>query len=613
MTLGAAGPPDRDLYLALGMDYSYLYSNIFIYKGTMMKLRRLQIENFRGIASLDLELDDTTVLIGENNTGKTAVLEALRFALREVRSRRGCAFDVYDFHLPEARSEPSAAPAISIRLTFREDESGEGDNERKNKQKEERRRILNRAGILQVDSDGHGCIILQVGAKFHGETQEFIHDWEFQNLDGVPLKTYSDAALSIFQKEVSYYYLSALRDSARHFDAKGTFWRPFLKESQLTREKHEEIELKLAEVNDLIVSSHTSFSKVVGRLNEINEVVSMAGDGNLVSVDAVPGRLFDILAKAQVNLNAETGAKIPVGRHGEGTQSLAVLALFNAFLQTWNQGAAIIAMEEPEAHLHPSAVRALWKLIERIPGQKIISTHSGDLLSEVPPNSIVRLDRQQDKTIPRYVRNIKFEEKKKKQFNDHIRYSRGELLFEKCWILVEGETEIILLPELARIIGRNLERSGVRCVYHRHASIEMFINVAKELGIHWISIHDTDTQGNNDLNHGQKNLESRPEDKVLFKIKGNVEQYLCTNGFHKIYEHLLTKQSQKKITVEPGHDDYFEQLTMAVKEHKIAAVYQVLDEIREKIKQAPDGEKAKLVPELLVNIIDTAIEWAESR
>lgn len=37
-----------------------------------MKLRRFQIENFRGIIDLDLELGDTTVLIGENNTGKTA-------------------------------------------------------------------------------------------------------------------------------------------------------------------------------------------------------------------------------------------------------------------------------------------------------------------------------------------------------------------------------------------------------------------------------------------------------------------------------------------------------------------------------------------------------------
>jgi predicted ATP-binding protein involved in virulence len=53
-----------------------------------MQLRRLEIENFRGITKLDLAIWDTTVLIGENNTGKTAVLDALRFALRNIKTGR---------------------------------------------------------------------------------------------------------------------------------------------------------------------------------------------------------------------------------------------------------------------------------------------------------------------------------------------------------------------------------------------------------------------------------------------------------------------------------------------------------------------------------------------
>jgi predicted ATP-dependent endonuclease of OLD family len=92
-----------------------------------MQLRRLEIENFRGITKLDLAIWDTTVLIGENNTGKTAVLDALRFALRNIKTRRGCAFEEYDFHLPTASAEPSSSPAISIRLTFKEDQPGTWD------------------------------------------------------------------------------------------------------------------------------------------------------------------------------------------------------------------------------------------------------------------------------------------------------------------------------------------------------------------------------------------------------------------------------------------------------------------------------------------------------
>jgi putative ATP-dependent endonuclease of OLD family len=46
-----------------------------------MKLYKIEIQNFRGIKSLDLTIDDMTVLIGENNTCKTSILEALRLAL----------------------------------------------------------------------------------------------------------------------------------------------------------------------------------------------------------------------------------------------------------------------------------------------------------------------------------------------------------------------------------------------------------------------------------------------------------------------------------------------------------------------------------------------------
>lgn len=561
-----------------------------------MKLRRLQIDNFRGITSLDLQLGDTTVLIGENNTGKTAVLDALRFALRDVRSRRGCSFDAYDFHLPNAKAEPATAPAISIRLTFCEDAAGDwGDQQLAS---------LNRARIAQIAANGCASVIYKVGARFDTATQEFVQDWEFQNLNGAPLANVSDTVIGLLQSEVSYYYLAALRDAARHFDAKGAFWRPFLRESQLTPQKRAEIETKLAEVNQLIISSHGSFSQVVARLKEVKDVVSMTGGDDLVSVDAVPGRLFDMLAKAQVSLNTGTGAKVPVGRHGEGTQSLAVLTLFNAFLQVWNKGDSIVAMEEPEAHLHPSAVRALWQLIERIPGQKIISTHSGDLLSEVPSDAVVRLYRQAGRTIAKRIRDIILTPKQKRQFNYHIRHARGELLFARCWVLGEGETELTLLPDLARHLGKSLEKCGVRCIAYRQSDISLFIQVAEAIGIHWIALTDNDLQqGKSDQKKVRDSLGSRLEKKVLFIIpEENIEQHLCAEGFTHVYEGFLTAQTQAQITVPKTDASYLRQLTRAVDGNKIAAVHQVLEEIR-------NGTK---VPTLIENVIDAARECAES-
>jgi len=559
-----------------------------------MKLHNLQIKNFRGITDLDLNFGETTVLIGENNTGKTAVLDALRFALRDVRSRRGCAFDSYDFHLPNATSEPATAEAISIRLTFNEETPGEWGDQQTAR--------LNRAKIAQVDAKGCTSVILKVGARFDPVAQDFVQDWEFQNSTGAALANVPDSAIMTLQNEVSYYYLAALRDAAKHFDAKGAFWRPFLKESQLTAEKRTEIEAKLAEVNQLIISSHGSFAQVVDRLKEVQQVLSMAGGDDLVSVDAVPGRLFDMLAKAQVNLNTGTGAKIPVGRHGEGTQSLAVLTLFNAFLQTWNKGAPIVALEEPESHLHPNAVRALWKLIERIPGQKIISTHSGDLLSEVPSESVIRLYLKSGKTIPKRVKDIPLDDKKRRQFNYHIRHARGELLFARCWILGEGETEVTLLPELARILGKDLERNGLRCIAYRQSDIALFIQVAEAMGIQWIAVMDNDQQGKADQEKVRRSLGARPESDVLFVMpEDDIEQHLCASGFSHVYESFLNKQAEANIKATKTDTEYSKQLTKAVADHKIAAVHAVLTEIRDGVNGAPP---------LFALAIDAAIKWA---
>jgi putative ATP-dependent endonuclease of the OLD family len=563
-----------------------------------MKLRRVQIENFRGITSLDLALGDTTVLIGENNTGKTAVLDALRFALREVRARRGCAFDSYDFHLPNAAAEPATAPAIGIRLTFREDTSGEWGDQQLAR--------LNRAKIAQIAADGCASVILKVGGRFDAVTQEFIQNWEFQNLDGSALTGISDTAIGTLQSEVSYYYLAALRDAARHFDAKGTFWRPFLKESQLSVEKRAEIESKLNDVNQLIISSHSSFSQVVSKLKEVKDVVSMTGGDDIVSVDAVPGRLFDMLSKAQVSMSTGTGAKIPIGRHGEGTQSLAVLTLFNAFLQTWNKGSPIVALEEPEAHLHPSAIRSLWRLIEKIPGQKIISTHSGDLLSEIPPKAITRMHKPTGTLKASRLADVTLDANDTRKFNFHIRRDRGELLFARCWILGEGETEATLIPESARILVEDFEHAGIRFVtYQTGISLEPCLNVANGMGIHWVVLADNDGQGIKDHQTVRNYLNGRAEHESLFVMpEANIEQHLCTNGFVDVYYALLTAQPRLKVTVQPQDRAYPLQVASALPSKlKTHAAQQVIAAMR---------NDNRPVPQLFQNVIAAALKLAQA-
>ena len=81
---------------------------------------------------------------------------------------------------------------------------------------------------------------------------------------------------------------------------------------------------------------------------------------------------------------------MPLGRHGQGVQSLSVLFLFKAFTELVleslyrPESAAVLALEEPETHLHPQAARSLWSHVNNLQGQKIITTHSPYFLQYVP-------------------------------------------------------------------------------------------------------------------------------------------------------------------------------------------------------------------------------------
>lgn len=514
-----------------------------------MNITSVQIRNFRGIKHLDLDLGNTTVLIGENNTGKTSVLDALKLCLRDLSSRRRVVFDPLDFHLPDKNSEPLSAAPIEINVKFSERSEEKWD--------EKLIRRLERQGILQVDAEGTRQVHLQVDCRYDSATREFVHDWRFldqneQVLDGVPRTAYS-----IFREQFHYYYLTALRDASRHFDSAGPFWRPFLRDSQLSDEVKAEIESKLRDINSEIISSHASFEKVQNRLHELQHLVLLASE-EVVSIEAVPNRMRDILSRAQVQIGAKTGAMIPLARHGEGTQSLAVLMLFSAFLESQGKGAAILALEEPEAHLHPSAIHVLWKVLRTYASQRLISTHSGELVAEVDIRNIRRLAQLPEGiSVFRVDRGLLSSEESRK-FKYQIRRTRGELLFARCWLLVEGETEAWVYPAAAVALGWNFHEEGIRIVEYQQSDPGMLIKVAKALGISWFCVGDDDGNREKVENKVRPFLGGVEEPQRLVFPYPNPETNLLRNGFEYVYRPHMA-QNLRKIKKALGDPGYWEE------------------------------------------------------
>src|SRR2546427_12595855 len=94
-----------------------------------MRITSLRIENFRSIKRLDTELCDTTVFIGPNNAGKTAILDAVRIALTRRWGQRGTGFTENDVHLASENDDPKSSTGIAIELRAEEAMSNEWPDE----------------------------------------------------------------------------------------------------------------------------------------------------------------------------------------------------------------------------------------------------------------------------------------------------------------------------------------------------------------------------------------------------------------------------------------------------------------------------------------------------
>ncbi|MCY4000159.1 MAG: DUF2813 domain-containing protein [Bacteroidetes bacterium] len=530
-----------------------------------MKIKSLEIRNFRGVKNLKLDLDETTVLIGENNTGKTSIMDALRLCLSEINPQQELVFEPLDFHLPGHLSDPSSSDPIEITITFSEEFYGEWN--------EKVSEILEGLGIIVLDSESGKYICLRVTCQYDSSIRQFVQAITFLNQKGEIIDNISDRSYSTLAHQFEYYYLKALRDAGYHFDGTGPFWRPFLQDSQLSDDNKSAIESKLKEINDLIVSSHHRFDQVKTKLQELQKIVLVASQ-DVVDIEAVPNRTLDILSKSQVLIGTKTGSMIPLFRHGEGTQSLAVLMLFSAFLETQDQDATILALEEPEAHLHPSAVRILWRIVQTFAHQRIISTHSGELLSEVDIHHIRRLA-QTPKGIQSFqLLRGQLTEEETRKFNYHIQRSRGELLFARCWLLVEGETEVWVYSAAATALGWNLHDIGVRIVEYQQSDVSMLAKVANALGISWYCVGDDD---NNRLIVERKLKPllkgSKEAEKMTFPYP-NIETNLLQNGFGDVYEVFMSNHD--RITTSINDPDYWEDYAKHFpKRSKVKAAFNV--------------------------------------
>ena len=349
-----------------------------------MRITRLEIQNFRSIRQLVVDLGDTTVFVGPNNAGKTAILDALRIALTRRWGQRGTGFSEYDIHLAGDGADPKTSSGVCIELRSEESEPGEWPDTI----------AADLGDIVQLDPlTERRSVALRTRCAWSDETGAFEPSWEFLDARRQPLAGRSARRINLerFWRYLPVFYLGALRDVGDEFSPRSSqFWGRLLRALEIPPGLESRALRVLDLLNRRLLEADPRLAEIAETLSGATRIAARDRDGGL-DLRMVPLKTWDLLSRAEIILRNEPDLPwLPLRHQGQGIQSLSVIFLFQAFVdhllrELYEPGSEpVLALEEPETHLHPQAVRTLWRHVGVLPGQKIVTTHSPYFVQHVP-------------------------------------------------------------------------------------------------------------------------------------------------------------------------------------------------------------------------------------
>jgi putative ATP-dependent endonuclease of OLD family len=495
-----------------------------------MYLNRAKVENFRGFHRINIAFEPTTVLIGENNYGKTSLLDILQICLGYRAESGGFPFRARDFRRPDGR-ENESPPPIKVSLTFREGGVRERSPWRRSK-------------LRKVFTDGPRRsfqLVLKVTAELEPKNGRIDVGWSFVDRSGEPIGPADDGKLlTELRRLAPFLLLGSEKSWGSDEPIEETPPAPAAKGKGSARRR---LEVEIERVYRALTRSRAPIPRedLQRGVDAVERLVEQAASRFAPQLPN-PRRLLDQVVQAPVPFAVGAQAAVPV--HGAGMQSIGKLLLVGGFLEA--RGSTVLApsarpvfgIEEPEAHLHPQALAAVWAVVNDFRAQKIVTTNSSELLAAVPLRSVRRLMRRRG-SIEVFRPGNKLTIDEMRRIGYHIRVRRGAVMFARCWLLIEGETEFWLLPELARLLGYEFPSEGIRCVEFAQAGIEPLVKLANDMGIEWHLLSDGDKAGRYYAERAREHLRRDKEsDRITVLDEPDIEQCLWHHGYEEVYGEL---------------------------------------------------------------------------
>ncbi len=455
------------------------------------------MRSFRGINDVVLPLHrDLTVLVGRNNSGKSRLLRAIALACGDVRADRD------DFTMVPSDS-PMSDPSIDLVLAPATGDSFDG-------------RVIEVFGAPQLAPLGERVAwrtTIRPSAEGWGARAErrFL-TYDVVSNQWVPASGSAELGRTHI-RAVAADLTPTGRNLADEATRPGSSLRRVLEDLEVDESQRSALESELAELGGRIVAGSSSLAAIRKRLDDLAATVVGIGKPD---VSALPGRLEELVRLIEIALDTGTGP-LPMRLHGSGAQSLASLQVQSVLYdrRLGRDGSdfpvlPVTLVEEPESHLHPQASLDVGDLLQSIPGQVVVSTHSSHLVTTVGPSSI-RLVRDRDGTCvlrdltptddafttPRALR-LSLAASEWEKIRRLVERPFGEVLFASALVIGDGATERGFLPHVLRAaVG---PRAGGICVVDpgSMAKAAPIIKYAEAADIPCILFVDGDIAGRKD-------------------------------------------------------------------------------------------------------------------
>ncbi|MCP3032585.1 AAA family ATPase [Halobacillus sp. A1] len=488
-----------------------------------MYIHDLTINNYRSFES-DTTItfnSGTNVIIGQNNAGKTTVIKALELLFNPKKNKR-LTIDDFNKNIPISSLQQSP-PSITISATIKE-----SPNEYE----------------YSDDLVTVSTWLTKLGTPYEAKiTYEFFlpeKEWEeyFTALKKLELKSNHDLWNEIennflrkyihkiyigdpeFKNSVEtetinkfdFQFLTAIRDVERDlFTGRNALLKEvidFFMDYEIKVDDSLERDEKNAQIRDRKRDFSREADKLIQSLqkrmdsgkDQMLRYVQNTGASMGEMQPKFEGTILDteLYSALKLIVESETGMKLPAVNNGLGYNNLIYISLLLAKMQKDSSGEylgsnskvySILAIEEPEAHLHPSMQYKFLKFLkqnrETEVRQVFITSHSSNITAAVDIDDIIVLYNDDDEMKVSYPGRV-FDEgslediKSKRYIQRFLDVTKADLFFAQNVILVEGLAEQLLIPEFAIGLGEDL--------IDTHTSV---INIGGRYFDHFLKLFDT--------------------------------------------------------------------------------------------------------------------------